>query len=325
VAFKKAQSSQAYFKSGAYGKQGSGKTFTSLLWGEYLANLTGKRMAVVDTEHGTDFYASRVKERRIHPEAFDFDAIYTRSIMEVVDEISALDPNVYSVLILDSITHLWEAARNAYSGKLMSNGGIPIQAWAKIKKPYKRLMSLILDGQFHCIICGREGVVMEEDENGEPQVVGKKMKAEGETGYEPNFLFQFKPRWLEDGTQQVSAFVEKDRSGILQYKTLIEPKPADIEPLIKYLCGEVQPQVSEGDSAERDAARIDALEQQEAEERRALFGQIKNAITHARNQTELKAAWALTSGKKNKLGDEFFSQLETAKNARKVEFLQEAA
>lgn len=324
MGFQKAKSQQAFFKAGAYGKQGSGKTFTSLLWGEYLASISRKRMAVVDTEHGTDFYASSVKERKFHPAAFDFDAIYTRSLTEVVDEVESLDPNVYGVVIIDSITHLWEAARNAYTGKIMANGGIPIQAWQKIKKPYKRLMSLILDGQFHCIICGREGVVMEEDENGEPQVVGKKMKAEGETPYEPNFLFQFRPKWLEDGQQQISAFVEKDRSGILQYKTLIEPKPADIEPLIKYLCGDVQPQVSEGNAAERDAARLEEQDQREAEERRLLFSQIKTAIQSAKNGTELRTAWELTKGKKTKLGEEFYTQLENIKNGRKTEFVEAA-
>lgn len=324
MAFQKAKPQQAFFKAGAYGKQGSGKTFTSLLWAEYLAKMTGKRIAIIDTEHGSDFYAGKVKERRVHPEAFDFDAIYTRSLMEVVEEVEALDPKVYGVLIIDSMTHLWEAARNAYQGKVMANGGIPIQAWSKIKKPYKKLMGMVLDGQFHCIMCGREGVVMEEDENGEAQVVGKKMKAEGETAYEPNFLFQFKPKWLEDGTQQIAAFVEKDRSGILQYKTLIEPNPSDIEPLIKYLNGDTQASVSHNNAAETDAKKIEEQEARETEERSMLFKQIRTAIQSAGNSGELKAAWSLTGGKKTKLGEEFFSQLETAKNARKVEFTEAA-
>lgn len=326
MAFTKAKPAQAFFKAGVYGKQGSGKTFTSLLWAEYLAGITKKRIAVIDTEHGTDFYASRVKERRVHPEAFDFDAIYTRSLMETVEEVEALDPKVHGVVIIDSMTHLWEAARNAYQGKVMANGGIPIQAWSKIKKPYKKLMGLFLDGQFHCIICGREGVVMEEDENGEAQVVGKKMKAEGETPYEPNFLFQFRPKWLEDGAgQQISAFVEKDRSGILQYKTLIEPKASDIEPLIKYLNGDVQASVSHGNAAETDAKKIEEQDLRESEERQSLFKQIRTAIQSANSAGELKAAWSLTGGKKTKLGEELFSQLEIAKNARKSEFIEQAA
>lgn len=324
MAFKKAQSQQAFFKAGVYGKQGSGKTLTSLIWGEHLAQLTGKRMAVVDTEHGTDFYATTVKERRIHPERFDFDAIYTRSLMEVVNEVASLDTTKYGVLVIDSMTHLWEAARNAYTGSVMKNGGIPIQAWQSIKKPYKKLMGLMLDGQFHCIICGREGVVMEEDEDGETKVVGKKMKAEGETPYEPNFLFQFKPKWLEDGAQQIAAFVEKDRSGILQYKTIIEPKPSDIDPLIKYLCGDSQGNVSQEDAAERDAALIEKQNERDDSERKALFQQIRTAIQNASGATELKSAWDLTKGKKTRLGEELMTQLEALKNSRKTEFVEAA-
>jgi hypothetical protein len=66
---------------------------------------------------------------------------------------------VYGVVVIDSITHLWEAAKAAYNGKMMANGGIPIQAWGNIKKPYKRMMTRFLDGKFHAIVCGREGLV----------------------------------------------------------------------------------------------------------------------------------------------------------------------
>lgn len=324
MAFQKAKSQQAFFKAGVYGKQGSGKTFTSLIWAEYLAKISGKRIAVVDTERGTDFYATKVKERKFHPDAFEFDAIYTRSLMEVVDEVSALDTAKHGVLIIDSMTHLWEAARNAYTGKVMANGGIPIQAWSSIKKPYKKLMSLLLDGQFHCIMCGREGVVMEEDEDGETKVVGKKMKAEGETPYEPNFLFQFRPKWQEDGSQLISAFVEKDRSGILQYKTILEPKAADIEPLVKYLTGDFQPSLTHEDAAEKDAAAVERDKEIEDQERKSLFGQIKKALDDANSGPALKTAWDLTKGKKTKLGEEFMSQLEAIKNSRKTEMMEAA-
>jgi hypothetical protein len=77
------------------------------------------------------------------------------------------------VLVIDSITHLWEAARATYNGKLLPNGGIPIQAWQQIKKPYKRLMSIFLDGSFDAILSGREGVVMEQDEDGEMRVTAR--------------------------------------------------------------------------------------------------------------------------------------------------------
>jgi pantothenate kinase-related protein Tda10 len=55
--FRKAKGEQAAIKMGLYGPPGSGKTFTSLLIAEGLAAITGKRIAYVDTERGTDFYS----------------------------------------------------------------------------------------------------------------------------------------------------------------------------------------------------------------------------------------------------------------------------
>ena len=54
----------------------------------------------MDTERGTDFYAKDVPERKIHPEAFDFDALYTRSLADVSEAVKALDPATYSVVVI---------------------------------------------------------------------------------------------------------------------------------------------------------------------------------------------------------------------------------
>src|SRR3990167_2272907 len=112
--FRKAKAEQAALKVGMYGPPGSGKTMTALLISEGLAKLTGKRCAYVDTEHGTDFYCQNVPSRKVHPAAFDFDAIYTRSLTEVSSAIRGLDTKDYGVVIIDSITPLGEAARQAY-------------------------------------------------------------------------------------------------------------------------------------------------------------------------------------------------------------------
>jgi pantothenate kinase-related protein Tda10 len=65
--FRKAKAEQAALKIGIYGPPGSGKTFTSLLLAEGLARVSGKRIAYVDTEHGTDFYCQAVPARKLHP------------------------------------------------------------------------------------------------------------------------------------------------------------------------------------------------------------------------------------------------------------------
>ena len=50
--FRKASPEQAALKFAIYGPPGSGKTFTTLLVAEGLANIIGKRVAMVDTERG---------------------------------------------------------------------------------------------------------------------------------------------------------------------------------------------------------------------------------------------------------------------------------
>jgi hypothetical protein len=221
MAFAKAKAEQASLKIALYGAAGRGKSLTALMLAEGLANAAGKRVAFVDTEHGTDFYAKRVPERKVHPEPFDFDASYTRSITQVTDDIRRLSPKDYGVIVIDSITHLWEAARAAYKGRTNSNGSLPLYAWGQIKKPYKDLMALLLASPMHVIICGREGTEFADDEQtGEMKAVGKKMKAEGETPYEPHILI----RMIDppDGryVDEVWCFVEKDRSSVLKGQTI---------------------------------------------------------------------------------------------------------
>lgn len=320
--FKKAEPKQAKLKVGLYGKQGSGKTLTSLLWAEFLAKLDGKRVAYIDTESGTDFYAQTIPERRVHPEAFDFDVLVTRSIEAAAKAAEELDTSVYGVLVIDSVTHLWEAAREAYVGKRMKNGEIPISAWGQIKRPYKRLMTAFLNGNFHAIVCGREGVQMSTDEDGEVKITGTKMKSEGETPYEPHILCRMISERDVDGAYRVSMLAEKDRSGILMGKVFYEPGVEVIKPLLPYLSAGTQRTIASAEeTAEQDAAMAEQREAKSADERKALYEQIRSAIVSASNLDALKAAWSLTSGKKTKLGEENLSALEAAKDARKQELV----
>jgi hypothetical protein len=322
--FVKAVSTQARFKAALYSKQGRGKTLTALLWAEGLAARDGKRIAYIDTELGTDFYVKDIPERKVHPKAFDIDRLVTRSIMETIEAIEGIDPDVHSVVVIDSITHLWDAAIASYNGKKMSNGGIPIHAWGDIKRPYKKLMSMFLDGNFHAILCGREGVIMEKDDDGETEVVGTKIKAEGETGYEPHILGRMFHDTDEAGHNNVvTIFFEKDRSGILAGKSIQWPNYSTIEPIVKHLSGDHQPSLGTTDAtAEKDAAVIESQKAAADAERQTLYETIRTAINNSRTIDELKAAIGLTKGKKTKLGEELFSLLETQKDTRKVELLR---
>lgn len=264
MAFRKAKSEQAFLKLGVYGPTGSGKTFTSLLLAEGLAAASGKRVAYVDTESGTDFYTQNIPARSVHPEPFDFDRIVTKSLSQVNHEVDNIDPAVHGVVVVDSITHLWEAAIESYSGKKTSIDTIPMHAWGMIKKPYKSLITKLLNGQYHAVICGRQkNVFGDDDDTGETKLLGVAMKAEGETAYEPHILFRM-IREIGRGKRlaPVSAFVEKDRTGVLAGQTITlpldQPPGYTFEqlgaPLLAVLTGDTQPQVETVDeAASRDA------------------------------------------------------------------------
>jgi hypothetical protein len=256
--FRKAKAEQAALKVGLYGLAGSGKTFTSLLFAEGIAKITGKRIAFVDTERGSDWYAMNIPERKIHPMAFDFDALYTKSITEVLDALRGLKTAEYGVIVIDSITHIWEAARLAYDGKGTSAGTIPFHAWGKIKKPYKELINLLLSSPMHVFFCGRQGNEFETDEeSGELKKVGVKMKAEGETPYEPHILLRMEAVKDKTGTAVITAFAEKDRTGILAGRTIQWPTFANmIQPLLGAL-GDKQAVIADDEeTGQKDGERL---------------------------------------------------------------------
>jgi hypothetical protein len=262
--FRKAKAEQAALKVAVYGPPGSGKTFTTLLMAEGLAKRDGKRIAYVDTERGTDFYCKAVPERGVHPEAFDFDALYTRSVTEVLSELKKLDPTVYGVAVIDSMTHIWEAARAAYAGKQTKIGTIPMHAWGQIKKPYKDIIALLLSSPMHVFILGRQGTdYATDEETDELKAVGLKMKAEGETAYEPHILLRMeaiKPHKSNE-LATIVAYAEKDRTGVLSGRSFANPTFDSICGPLLGLLGGKQAQIKSSDEVASDDA--EAIERAE--------------------------------------------------------------
>lgn len=291
--FRKAKAEQAALKMGIYGPPGSGKTFTSLLIAEGIAKLTGKRIALVDTEHGSDFYVQSVSTRAVHPEAFDVDALYTRSITETLSAVKGISPDEHSVIILDSVTHLWQACIEAYGGKQTSVGTIPMHAWGKIKKPYKELMTFLLSSPLHVIFCGRQGTEYATDEEtDELKAVGVKMKAEGETPYEPHILIRMeaiKPKRTNE-LAMIVAYAEKDRTGVLAGRSFINPTFDTLCKPLLGLLGSTQAQLETLEQAAvKDAEALADDEQRRIQHSAALLKEWSAQVALAKSQSALKA------------------------------------
>ena len=94
--FTKATKEQAKLRLALYGPPGSGKTYTSLS----LAQELGKKVAVIDTEHGR---ASK------YADFFTFDVVELASFEPqlYVEAIHAAEAAGYDVLVIDSLSHAW--------------------------------------------------------------------------------------------------------------------------------------------------------------------------------------------------------------------------
>jgi hypothetical protein len=291
MAFKKAQPKQARLKVSNYGPPGSGKTFTTLLMAEGLAKTMGKRVAFVDTENGTDFYAQDVPKRRPHPEAFDFDKIDTRSVALVLQEVRALDVKTHGVIVIDSISHIWESCTEAYTGKRTKIDSIPMHAWGRIKKPYKDLLKFLIASPFHVFILGRQKNLFEkDDQSDELKKTGVAMRAEGETAYEPHICLRMESFINPEKTTEsvYVAYVEKDRTGVLSGRSITNPDFRTIEPLLPLLGEEQAPAEDEEERISRDSDLMESEDRLKEERSAAHVRDLTLQLVGAGDVAQLK-------------------------------------
>jgi len=253
---KKAESSTAYAKIGILGFPGSGKTWTAMEIAIGLAKLTqGKPVAFMDTETGSDFMIPKVKEAGL--ELLTVKSRAFQDMMAVVKEAEASA----SVLIVDSITHVWRDLCDSYCKKL-GRSRLQFQDWQIVKGEWARYTDAFVNSRLHIIVCGRAGFEYDYDynEDGSKDLIktGTKMKVETEFGFEPSLLVE-----MERVTQNVDelerirethdrkakqgmrakagaiiinrAHVVKDRTNTIQGKQFDYPTFADFEPHLRAL------------------------------------------------------------------------------------------
>ena len=128
LAFQKATKRQAKLRMALIGPSGSGKTFTALT----LATALGKRVGVIDTEHGS---ASKYADR------FAFDCLNLTSFSPgtYVEAIAAAAAAGFDVLIIDSLSHAWSGKDGALEQvdkkAAASRSGNSFTAWRDVKRP----------------------------------------------------------------------------------------------------------------------------------------------------------------------------------------------
>jgi hypothetical protein len=237
--FKPAENMQAFLKLGIYGTAGSGKTFTAGQIGLGVARELKpvKPVYFLDTETGSDFLIPAFKEAGV-----PLFAHKSRAFIDLVDAIAEAEKHA-SVLIIDSISHFWEEIQSAYKKKT-GRQRISMQEWGIIKEQWRVFTDLFINSKLHIVICGRSRDVSdwEEQEDGKKELVktGTTMKTEKDMAYEPSFLVEMVKEYARDGKVHGklwdhTAYILKDRTGLLEGKKFVNPTFEDFRPIFNFL------------------------------------------------------------------------------------------
>lgn len=238
------ENNRPFLKCAFEGFAGDGKTFTAAQMAIGVHKLIGsiKPIAVVDTERAMD-------KLKFLFDAADIKVQTTtgRTLATVNQAIKACEDGFADILIIDSITHVWESYLQAYMDTPNQYGKtkhrLEFQDWGIIKPKWKKEFSeKFVQSNVHIIFTGRAGYSYEDekDENGKRQIVksGIKMKAENETQFEPDLLILMQKRQnFENDVTSIwrEATILKDRTTVIDSKTFKNPTFEDFFPAIKQL------------------------------------------------------------------------------------------
>ena len=186
----KAENLQAYAKIGMLGFPGSGKTYTATMIAIGLAKLYGcKPIAFFDTETGSDFIITKVKDAGL-----ELYVTKSRSFEDLIAVTREAEKEC-SVLIIDSLTHIWRELCEAY-GTRLNRKRLMFQDWQIIKGKggWQDFTDFYVNSKLNIIICGRAGYEYDFDmnEDGTKDLIktGTRMKVEGEFGFEPSLVIE---------------------------------------------------------------------------------------------------------------------------------------
>ena len=247
--FSPAANIKPYLKVAAQGFAGTGKTFTLaqiakelILQRKKLDPSTPMRIAMIDTEKSSGFL------RRIFDAAgIEFMVKETRSLADVVKAIDLCESGYAPALLLDSLSHIYENFVEAYKTE-RKRTRLEMLDWGVLKPKWKdTFSSRFVRSRVDILFTGRAGYEYDSNETTDERTgkkkfeifkSGVKMKVDAETAYEPDIVLHMErtEELLEDDKVVYrTCTVLKDRSGLLDGKTLKNPTGAEFGPVFDYL------------------------------------------------------------------------------------------
>jgi hypothetical protein len=287
--FSDLSNTKPYLKGAFEGFAGSGKSYTmaALAIGLHQRIKSTKPIVAIDTEKALQWLAPLFADAGIRVLRRE-----TRSMADLAEAMRRCREGMSDILLIDSISHIWEDVLASYMKK-RGRTRLQFEDWGIIKPTWRREFSEpFVQDPYHCLMCGRAGYEYEDekvtDEHGKVRreifKSGVKMKVEGETAYEPDFLVLME-RYenLLGDTKEVyrEATVIKDRSTRIDGKTFRNPTYADFSPAIEILLANASWKRSES---------TDSGGLFESEEDRKAYA-IEHTILLEKIEAEMTAAW----------------------------------
>jgi hypothetical protein len=246
--FKKLENNRPFLKMAFEGFAGDGKTYTAtqVAIGVHKLIKSEKPIALFDTEKA--FKALKPSFDAAGIEAVVNDE--NRSLTALNQAIKWCEEGNADILIVDSITHVWEEFLRAYlnrpdkNGKQIKRNRLEFQDWGVLKPQWKEMFSTpFVMAKCHIIFTGRAGYEYTDERNeetGKREIFksGIKMKAETETAFEPDLLVLMqKVQDLISEKKQIwrEAMVVKDRTTQIDGQVFKNPTFESFYPAIKVL------------------------------------------------------------------------------------------
>lgn len=157
---RRAERKQKKFKGCLQGVSGSGKTLSALYIAMGLAEGDASKILCVDTENGSaELYADEVEFKVFNPPNYRVE-----TYVSIIEQAAKQG---FKVLVLDSVTPLWEELLEEHDRQSAKERN-SFAAWRKVTPIYKKLMAAIVAAGIHIIVTMRskDDYVIEEDDKG---------------------------------------------------------------------------------------------------------------------------------------------------------------
>lgn len=242
--FVPAENTTAYLKAALMGAQGSGKTYTAGLIASGLHKLLVSKglmsqkepVFMCDTETGANWLIPMFRANGI-----ELMVDRSRAFADLVEDVRTASAKK-GIIIIDSVTHYWNELKQAYLDQ-RGRSELTFRDWDPLKRIWQQFTDLLVNGTCHIIMCGRLAWEYEWEEIDQKRELVKravKLRAEGETGYEPSLLLLMeRHQELGQGGNVEKVWrtcqVLKDRSTKLDGRCFHNPTFEDFLPHIECL------------------------------------------------------------------------------------------